>query len=241
MFARMNVELDTNEASQDEESLTVVLDDGCTEHMRLHEYGRVYAIPGLYEEVVQRRLECLSPTMLTDTLLDEVAKAGVEPASLKALDLGAGNGVVGEELHARGVTLPLVGLDAEPEAAPAAERDRPGLYEAYATGDLGDVSVPDLVATHGLNALVGAGALGMGHVSREQIESTWAAFGPGAWLAVTFHEDVLTPAGGELYEFVQALRDGEQGTTVLRLERFRHRLRMSGEPIHYHVLVARRN
>jgi trans-aconitate methyltransferase len=237
----VHIELNTTPGTtQDLESLTVTTDDGRTEQMRLHEYDRVYAVPGLYEEVVQRRLECASPRVLAESLVAEVRAAGEEEAALKILDLGAGNGVVGEELRRQGVREPLVGLDTSRIAPQAAERDRPGLYERYLTEPLDAVDVAGLVAEHGLTCLAGAGALGIGHVTRAQIASAWAAFGPGAWLAVTFPEDILGPAGGELGEFVQALRDGEQDTQVLRLERFRHRLRMSGEPLHYYVLVARR-
>ncbi len=45
---------------------------------------------------------------------------------LRVLDLGAGNGVVGEELKKRGVSR-LVGVDIITEAQAATERDRPGV------------------------------------------------------------------------------------------------------------------
>ncbi|HEY2637867.1 MAG TPA: hypothetical protein VGI54_10785, partial [Solirubrobacteraceae bacterium] len=118
---------------QDEEALTVRFADGREETMRLHEYERVYAIPGLYEEVVQRRLECASPTRLAD----EVVAAAGDGAVLRAFDLGAGNGVLGEELAARGASA-LVGSDNIAAARDAARRDRPDLYPDYLVGELGD-------------------------------------------------------------------------------------------------------
>lgn len=237
----MQIELDTERgAGQDEERFTVTLDDGSTEAMRLHEYGRVYAVPGLYEAVVQHRLECASPRVLADALVAAVRGAGEEVAALRVLDMGAGNGVVADHLRDRGVEHPFVGLDTEPAAGPAAERDRPGLYAEYFTGTLEQAPVAEAVARHGLTVLAGAGALGMGHVSRAEITSAWAAFPPGSWLAVTFHEDVLGQDGGELGAFVAELRSGEAGTRVLTLDRFRHRLTMAGDPLFYHVLIARR-
>jgi len=236
-----DVELDGRPGTaQPEEALTVTWADGRAERMRLHDYGRVYAIPGLYEEVVQRRLECASPAVLAEALTAEVARRGEDPAALAALDVGAGNGVVGEELRARGVAGTLVGMDTEPAAAPAAARDRPGLYAEYETGDLTELDLPALVERHRLTALVGAGVVGLGHVSGAGLRRAWSAFPPGAWLAVTVAGDVLDPADGDLDEFVAALRAGDDGTEVVRLEPFRHRRRMSGEPIEYHVLVARR-
>lgn len=220
--------------------MTVRFDDGRVEEMRLHEYGRVYSVPGLYEDVVQRQLACASPSELASALAREVEASGSALSDLRVLDIGAGNGVVGEELRARGLSAPLVGLDNEPEAGAAARRDRPGLYAEYLTGGLEDFSIESLVAEHGLNCMVGAGALGLGHISAESFDAAWRALPRGAWLAVTAAEEVLTPDGGPLADYVAALRRGEHGTEVRYLERFRHRLRMSGEPIYYYALVARR-
>ncbi|MGE4427345.1 MAG: hypothetical protein AB7G37_12910 [Solirubrobacteraceae bacterium] len=226
--------------AQGDERLTVAFADGRREEMRLHEYDRVYAVPGLYEEVVQRELDCRSPATLATALLDAVGAAGGEASAIRALDFGAGNGVVGEELRARGVTGPLVGVDAAAGSREAAERDRPGQYAEYVVGDLADISVPELVERHGLNCLVGAGALGLGHVTAAGFDAAWRAFPTGSWMALTVTDDVLDPDGDDLGAYVAQLRAGEHGTEVVHVERFRHRLRMSGEPIHYHVIVARR-
>ena len=234
-------ELDTQPGqAQQEERLTVHFHDGRRETMRLHEYGRVYAVPGLYEDVVQRQLQCASPAVLADALVDEVTAEGGSPADLRVLDVGAGNGVVGEELRRRGLEAPLVGLDNEPAAAPAAHRDRPGLYAEYLTGGLEEAPITSLVRDHGLNGLVGAGALGLGHISAAAFDEAWQAFPAGAWLAITVPEEALSDEDGPLADYLAALRRGEHGTEVRRTHRFQHRLRMSGEPIHYHVIVARR-
>ncbi|MCK9249670.1 MAG: class I SAM-dependent methyltransferase [Solirubrobacteraceae bacterium] len=225
---------------QGDERLTVVHADGRREEMRLHEYDRVYAVPGLYEEVVQRELDCRSPATLADALVGAVDRAGGDVAAIRALDFGAGNGVVGEELRARGVTGTLVAVDAATGSREAAERDRPGQYAEYVVGDLADADVPRLVARHGLTCLVGAGALGLGHVSAAAFDAAWQAFPVGSWLAITVTDDVLDPDAGDLSAYVARLRAGGHGSEVVHVERFRHRLRMSGEPIHYHALVARR-
>src|SRR3954452_6881916 len=87
------VELDAHPGrEQHEEVLTVRWNDGREESMRLHEYERVSAVPGLYEEVLQDRLVCASPRVLTDAVTAEAAAAGVAAGELRAFDLGAGNG-----------------------------------------------------------------------------------------------------------------------------------------------------
>lgn len=235
------VELDQRAGTgQGEESLTVTLADGSVERMRLHDYDRVYSIPGLYEAVVQDRLECASPARLAQELVDAVRARGGDPAALKVLDIGAGNGLVGEELRARGVKDPLLGLDTEPAAKTAVARDRPGLYRDYFVSGLDDVDVGRLVQRDGINVLVGAGALGLGHIPPASFERAWSAIPAGGWFAVTASDGVATAEDRELTGYIDSLRRGERDTEVVVFERFRHRLRMSGEPIDYYVIVGRR-
>ncbi len=52
-----------------------------------------------------------------------------------ALDVGAGNGMVGEELAKIGFKT-IIGVDIIEEAAEATLRDRPGIYDDYFIEDL---------------------------------------------------------------------------------------------------------
>ena len=238
------VELDsTPDRDQTEEALIVTFADGTSERMRLHEYSRVYAIPGLYEEVVQRRLRCETPAKLTELLLRCAADANLEPRDLAAFDLGAGNGVLGEVLREHGVGT-LVGSDNIPEARDAALRDRPRLYAEYLVGDTDDLpQVPDLVREHGLNVLVAAGALGLGHVSAASFQRLWDAFPPGSWYVVSLHEDLAEPGGSDFGDLLAELdgADGaDGGDTIVAREPYVHRLTMSGDPIRYVALAVRK-
>ncbi|HEY2638153.1 MAG TPA: hypothetical protein VGI54_12225 [Solirubrobacteraceae bacterium] len=223
------VELNTTPGRrQDEEALTVRFADGQAETMRLHEYERVYAIPGLYEEVVQRRLECASPARLAEGVVAAAAAAGQDAADLRAFDLGAGNGVVGEELAARGVSA-LVGSDNIAAARDAARRDRPELYPDYLVGELEDWdTLGRLVADRRLNVLTTAGALGLGHIPA------------GSWLGITVAEHLANPGDGDIGDWLARMAAGEGGTEILGREPFRHRLTMAGDPITYLVVVGRR-
>jgi hypothetical protein len=225
---------------QTEESIVVRQADGATQRFRLHEYPRVYAIPGLYEEVVQRRLRCASPSKLAELLIACAADAGFEPGALAAFDLGAGNGLVGEELRARGVGT-LVASDNVAEARDAAQRDRPGLYAEYLVGDADDLpQVGELIREHGLNALVAAGALGLGHISAESFHRLWSAFPPGAWFSVCLHVDLAKPGGSDFGDYLDGFERRGDGNEILVREPFRHRLTMAGEPIPYVAIVARK-
>ena len=77
------------------------------------------------------------PTVVSELLAEAVTEAGEDPAALPVLDLGAGNGMVGEALRDRGFEE-IVGVDIIPEAGEAVERDRPGVYAEYHVCDMLD-------------------------------------------------------------------------------------------------------
>lgn len=224
---------------QSEEVLTVTYGDGRTDRMRLHEYDRVYSIPGLYEEVVQRRLECASPAKIAEAVVAAVTAAGDIASDLRVFDLGAGNGVVAEELNRREVNT-LVGLDNVAEARDAAERDRPGLYAEYLIGDLDDhPRVPAVVDEHRLDCLVAVGALGLGHITAASFDAAWRRFPSGAWLAVTVPADLVDAGSSDFGDYLE-LQTTAGRLEVLERERYRHRLLMDGSEVFYVAIVGRK-
>jgi len=237
--ADYEVELEPSaDGDQTQEALLVTHADGSRERFRLHEYARVYALPGLYEEVVQHRLQCASPSKLAELVVSCARAGGVDPGGLGVFDLGAGNGVVGEELRARGVTR-LVASDSLAAARDAALRDRPGLYAEYLVGDTDDLpQAGELIRTQQLNGLVAAGALGLGHISAGSFHRLWSAFAGDAWFAVSVNEDLAKPGASDFGDYLAEFeRRGDWGE-IVRRERFRHRLTMAADPIHYVAIVA---
>lgn len=240
-MADWTVELDPTPGRRQGEEQFLLHRDGATEAIVLHDYARVYSVPGLYEEVVQRRLECASPATVAAALVEGADAAGVPPGELRVFDLGAGNGVVGEELQARGATV-VAGADGITEARDAARRDRPGLYAHYLVGETLDVDeIRGLVASEGLTALVAAGAVGEGHVPVDALEQLWAAFPPGSFLALTLKDG--GPATGDhdvrdVLAMIERLAGDEHPTRTVVRRSFRHRLSMAGHELQYLVVVA---
>lgn len=222
-----DVEIDSSVSAAQGDETFVLVRGGERRTLRIHDYDEVYAVPGLYEHVVQDRLGCTSPQTLAASLVGRAEAAGVPPAGVRCLDVGAGNGVSGEALRAAGLT-PVVGLDVSTVAGGAAERDRPGLYDEFVVGGLADVDPAELVARHRLTALVGAGALTGGHIEPSTLAAVWAAYAPGDWLAVTCPE-----------QHAAAARDGFEQASFELDERFLHRRLTDGEPVWYRVLVGR--
>ena len=101
---------------QDEEFCELVI-DGETRRIRFHDYDEIFQIPGLYEQLFYTELECDSPRTIAGLIGEQVDNESA--AELRVLDVGAGNGMVGEELDRMGAEH-IVGVDIIPEAAEAA-------------------------------------------------------------------------------------------------------------------------
>jgi predicted TPR repeat methyltransferase len=223
---------------QDEEWCEVRL-DGETRRIRFHDYAEIFALPGLYEQIFYERLECDSPRAVAQLLCEYLDAAGGECSQLAVLDVGAGNGMVGEELRSLGVP-DIVGVDIIEGAARAAERDRPGAYDDYLVLDLTDIPPAarrDLEARR-FNCLVTVAALGFGDIPPEAFAAAFNLIEPGGLVAFTIKEDFITAGDGSGFSRLvrRALDDGSIELDAQR--RYRHRLSVAGEPLYYVAMVA---
>lgn len=226
---------------QDEEWCEVEL-DGDRKRIRFHDYHEVYSIPGLYEQIFYDKLECASPSTVRSLLEDHLQKAGFDPAQLKVLDVGAGNGIVGEELAEMGARS-IVGVDIIEEAAEAAERDRPGIYDDYYVVDLTDIPprVHRELRDQGFNSLVSVASLGFGDIPPLAFAEAFNLVATPGWIAFNIKEDFLDD--GDPTGFNQLIRRMlDEGTLEEQGQRkYRHRLSTSGEPLHYCAIVAQKS
>jgi predicted TPR repeat methyltransferase len=227
--------------AQDEEWFDVSV-DGQPRRIRFHDYGAIYAVPGLYERIFYEKLECRSPKTVVGLLRHELERDGTDPASLIALDLGAGNGIVGEELRAIGVSA-IVGVDLLPEAAAAAARDRPGVYDDYLVADLTELSADESrrLSERPFNCLISVAALGFDDIPPEALATAYDRVRPGGWIALTIKEDFLTtedPSGFQ--KLIRRMID-ERLLELRTHERYRHRLSSNGQPLYYVALIAVKN
>ena len=209
------------------------------ETVHLHDYRRIYAVPGLYEHIVQERLRCCSPQVAVEGFLRAITQLAIAPSSMTVLDIGSGTGLVGELTRGSGVAR-VIGVDSLSEGRVACLRDRPGIYTDYLIGDLGSRSGTLSARLRGYapDGLISAGAFGGTHAPPAALINALSALPVGAPVAITIHEqwmDNSDPAGfGATIE-----RLTERGDlTLIERQRFQHRITTTGEPIFYDLIVG---
>ncbi len=224
---------------QDEEWCEVEI-DGRWRRIRFHDYHEVFEVPGLYEALFARRLKCDSPSRIVGLLEDVLGDFPQDPSDLRVLDVGAGNGMVGEELRRAGVGQ-VMGIDIIPEARTAAERDRHGVYRDYLVADLTALEEPQRsrIERFGPNCLTVVAALGYGDIPTEAFLSACEFIPEGGWIVFNIKEDFLVERGdqsGFSARWRSLQRDGLLEVQAMR--RYRHRLSIHGEPLHYVAIVG---
>lgn len=229
----------SQEFEQDEEWFVARV-EGEWRKYRLHDYSDVFAVQGLYERVVYDAFKTSSPGKIRHALIREVEKAGQRPEDLVVLDLGAGNGCVAEELAKSGVGT-FVGADICAEAAEAAERDRPGLYNDYVVDDMGDLSRESrrILDRHEFNCLTCVAALGFGDIPPHVFAAAYNQINDGGWIAFTIKSDFIDEEGDQSGFSTLLRRMSRAGALRAPMhEPYRHRLSTAGEPLEYHAYVG---
>ena len=230
-----------------QEVILVGHDDGRVEQLHLHDYARLYSLPGVYEQIVHERLGCRSPARLAAMLGEAVDELSADPASgwrgraaVRVLDIAAGNGVSGEALAAEGLGgSGRYGTDIVPEAREAALRDRPEVYADYLTLDLLALDrrrARQLTALgcHALTCVAPVGDAAEGQVPPGALRAAVGLLADDA-LVVYMHDpnvgvpDVVTP---DLWAH-------QARATLLARRRYVHRQTVNGRPYEMEGVVWR--
>lgn len=225
---------------QDQESCEVTV-DGESQRIRFHDYDDVFGIPGLYEELFYERLKCCSPSCIISLLKNVAADFGQQPADLKVLDVGAGNGMVGDELQDVGVQK-VVGVDILNEARDAARRDRPDVYQDYIVTDLCRLAQNDeqRLKDYKLNCLTTVAALGYGDIPPEAFLQAAALIDTPGWLAFNLKESFLREDDETGFQKLIRVLCREEYIQIQCYRRYRHRISISGEPLFYVAMICRK-
>ncbi len=214
-----------------------------TERVRFHDYDRIYETPGLYEYLFYERYGCNSPDVVCSLLNEHLGNGNRTINPLNVLDIGAGNGMVAEKLKELCSAEMIVGIDIIEEAAKAAERDRPGVYEDYYVADLTDLPEPveSALAKGNFNGMTIVAALGFGDIPPLAFANGYNFVDTPGWIAFNIKDEFV--CDGDNTGFCQLI-DKMLDDKIMQIEakkKYRHRFSQDGTALYYQAIVARKN
>jgi len=206
--------------------------------LRFHDYGEIYKRPYLYEQLFYDRLKCSSPQKAKDVLSQVLKNNRVEMTELRVLDLGAGNGMVGEILD----VSRIVGIDISKDAYLACERDRPAAYDAYYVADLCqlETAVEQELLNWQLDCLTCIAALGFGDIPIKAFVTAFNCIQAGGWVVFNIKETFLHESDVSGFSRLVKHLLTTDILEVHHLERYRHRISIDGKPLFYYMLVGKK-
>ncbi len=229
-----------NDVDQDEEWCEVDA-KGQKRRIRFHDYSDVFEVPGLYEELFYERLECCSPSYISSLLESVVREYGERLQDFRVIDVGAGNGMMGDELLDFGVRS-ITGIDIIPAAKEATNRDRPDVYDDYCVTDLTDLPEveEERLRRADANCLTTVAALGFGDIPPLAFAKALDLIATPGWLAFNLKESFLREQDDSGFsKLIRTLnRDGYIQTLCYR--RYQHRVSTTGAPLFYVAVIARK-
>lgn len=242
MIQRYNIKFPPNEPfslKQDEAYFTLQEEDG-NKVIRFHDYDLIFRRKGLYEQLFYERLKCSSPVKISKSLYDVVTEFTGTFSSLRVLDLGAGNGMMGNELFKLGVAR-IIGLDVIQEAKLACDRDYPGIYDAYYIEDLNNPSKNlDEVQSWELNCMTTIAAIGFDDIPAYTFLRAYNLIQNNGWIAFNIKDSFFE--NNELSNFSDMVRKIliHNYLEVYRIEKYRHRISIDGLPLYYYSIIGKK-
>jgi len=190
--------------------------------------------------ITMKFTSCLAYMSKSSAILEAAIKQSQDNLSeLRILDLGAGNGMMGEALQNHGVSR-LVGVDIIPEAYDATIRDRPGMYDAYYVEDFTKLTKQkrEEIASWQCDCMVTVAALGFGDIPPKAFIEALNIVKNEAWVAFNIKETFFDI--GDDSGFSRMIREliFSKYLDVYYIERYRHRLSIDGEPLYYFAIAA---
>jgi len=233
-------QIDANDIDQDKVQF-FVHENGSKLQLRFHDYDKIYQRPGLYEQIFYDRLKCSSPKKVGEILKRTLDSCEASVTELRVLDLGAGNGMMGEVMKSFGVSR-LIGADIIPEARDACFRDRPSVYDEYYVADFTnlDVDMKEEIDGWSVDCLTSVAALGFGDIPAQAFLQALNFVNTGGWVAFNVKETFLDESDTTGFSrFIRELIFSDY-LHLHHLERYRHRLSMEGTPLYYFALVGKK-
>ncbi len=237
-----NIHLPDVETIEQGKEFLIVEQDGQKQKIEFHDYDRIYEIPGLYEHLFYDRYKCNSPEVVCNLLKKYIEQESKDNEALNALDVGAGNGMVGERLADLGAES-ITGIDIIDEAADAAQRDRPGVYDDYHVADLTDLpsDIEQSLKETDFNCMTVVAALGFGDIPPDAFAGGFNLVSSQGWVAFNIKEEFICEKGDRTGFSKLIGRIEEEGVLDIHERlRYRHRFCQDGTPLYYYAIVGKK-
>jgi len=226
---------------QDEEWIWVSENGSEKRRIRLHNYGAIYDIPGLYEKLFCNALKSRSWEVIPSMLAYALNKSNGTD-TLRVLDFGAGNGMVGEAISTQTDCDLMVGIDILSEAKKATERDRPGVYDNYYVLDMSqlDSATRKELQDYDFNCLVTVAALGFGDIPTDAFVEAFNLVRNHGWIGFNIKDLFLTDRDDT--GFAKLLRR-MLNDDILEShfeQKYRHRFSIDGRELYYNAVVGKK-
>ncbi|MBO1351175.1 MAG: class I SAM-dependent methyltransferase [Hormoscilla sp. GUM202] len=222
-----------------EEEYFILVHNNQEQRLKVRDYEKVYKIPGLYEYVLVELLKHTSHQVISELLVEQVTQSQLSVSELSVLELGSGVGLVGACLKDKGVKS-IVGVDLIEEAAEAAKRDRPNVYNRYYVEELPHVTagVRQELENSKFNCLVCASAL-TGGLPGPAFAFAYNLIADGGPIACNIREDLLDAnptdhSSGKM--LANMIKEGIFRVQVKHA--YRHRLSVTGVPLYEVALIG---
>jgi len=237
-MAQLNVRFPDKEELLDQDEEYFILNGD--EHIKFHDYVRIYRTPNLYETVFHERLKCQSPNVMKQLFYDHLEESDFSTERLRILDFGAGNGLVGDALSTGHPEL-IVGIDILDAAKEAALRDRQNVYKDYLVADMGNPDEKTLnhLQSFEFNAMVSVAAFGFGHIAPSSFINSFNLVQPEGWVVFNLRDRFLSNEDKSGFKKILDWINGDF-MNLVEEKTYVHRLNTIGEPIHYTAIVARK-
>ena len=238
-----NIHFPDKENGLDQDEEFCILENGtCKTKIRFHDYEEIYQVEGLYEHLFYDVLKCDSPSTVCSKVMDVIREIDLKPEDLRVLDVGAGNGMVGEELKRMGAGK-LIGVDIIAEAKEAQLRDRPDIYEDYLVQDLTDIGdeARGVLIGHRLNCMTTVAALGFGDIPPMAFSEGFNLIEDGGVVAFNIRDRFIEESASSGFSDLIEVIGSENILDIHVKEKYRHRLDIDGNPLHYYVFAGIKN
>lgn len=212
--------------------------NGNEDKLRLHDYAQIYRIPHLYEHLMEK-LQAKSHIILSSLLIDLVTKAGGDVKDLIVLEVGAGSGMLGQALADLGVKS-ITGIDILPEAAQAAKRECPGVYENYYVEDLTNLSetARNALSSRGFNCMVCASALTSNHIPPLALATAFNLIAPNGSIAFNVQKEHWEEKGEASFVAWHPWVAETDIFEIAQRHDYQHRFHMDGRPLYYKAMIG---